>query len=96
MEIALQKLKKEASIVANEYSSIESYAAEKHRTGRSESREWNSEYDEKYPDYSRSASRNELYFKENPYKLSKSTLNLDYPQVTRGATSAMKKIYFYE
>lgn len=96
IELALQKLKKEANVMANEYSIVESAAAEKHRTGRSESRGWNSEYEDRYPDHSRSASRNELYYKENPYRMHKSTLNVDYPMVKRGPSAGKKKIFFYE
>lgn len=81
--------------MANDYSLVESEVAYKHRNERSESRGWNSEYEERYPDYSRSASRNELYFKENPYRLNKSTLIADYPTVRRGSANK-KKIYFYE
>ena len=82
--------------MANEYSVVESVSAEKFRNGRSESRVWNSEYEERYPDYSRSASRDELYFKESPYRLSKSTLNMEYPVLKRGASAGAKKIYIYE
>jgi len=96
MELALQNLKKQANLVANEYSVLESVSSEKFRNERSESRAWNSEYDDRYPDYSRSASREELYYKERPHGLSKSTLNIDYPVLKRGASAGAKKIYFYE
>ncbi len=96
MELALQNLKKQANLMANEYSVLESASADKFRNERSESRGWNSEYEDRYPDYSRSASREELYFKERPYGLSKSTLNVDYPVLKRGSNAGAKKIYFYE
>ena len=35
---------------------------------------WNSEYGEKYPDYSRSPSRNDIYMNKNPYRINKSSL----------------------
>lgn len=82
--------------MANEYSAIESNAAEFHHHGRSESRVWNSEYGEKYPDYSRSPSRNEIYMAKNPYRLNKSSLISNYPQLRRGPKSAARKVYYVE
>ena len=46
MEIVLTKLKKDANQIANEFNSFETQLVEK---SRSDSRAWNSEYDEKYP-----------------------------------------------
>jgi hypothetical protein len=95
LELTLHKLKKEASRIANEYSTIESKVAEQFHTGRSESRAWNSEYDSNFPDYSKYiALQSDLYHRENPYKLSKSQLVLNYPPLRRGPRSASKKVYY--
>jgi hypothetical protein len=94
--LTLHKLKRDAVTVANEYSCVESAVADQFHNYRSESRAWNSEYDEKYPDYSRSSSRNELYFTPNPNRLSKSTLVTDHPQLRRGPKSAKVKIFYNE
>ena len=40
VELTLNKLKKEANSLANEYSAVESIAAERFHTGRSDSRLW--------------------------------------------------------
>lgn len=82
--------------MANEYSAIESHVAEKFHTGRSDSRAWNSEYLEKYPDHSRSPSKNEIYMAKNPYRLNKSSLITNYPPLRRGPKSAIKKVYYLE
>ena len=94
LELTLQRLKKDAYKMANEYSTLHSKAAEHYHTGRSESRAWASEYDEKYPDYTKSGLKKEFYNKENPYKLAKSSLVLNYPPLKRGPRSASKKIYY--
>ena len=96
VELTLHKLKKDATLIANEYSAVESEAAEHFHTGRSDSRAWNSEYDDKYPDYSSSALKKELYFTQNPNRLSKSTLVLNNPQLRRGPKSAKAKIFYNE
>lgn len=80
--------------MANEYSAIESHVAEKYHTGRSDSKGWRSEYLEKYPDYSRSPSRNEIYMTQNPYRLNKSTLVGNYASLRRGPKSAIRKVYY--
>lgn len=94
LELTLQKLKKDASRLANEYSLIESRMAEKFLTGRSDSKSWHSEYDDRYPDYSKTALNKDIYFKEKPYRLTKSQLVLNYPPLKRGPRSASKKIYY--
>ena len=98
MELTLQKLKRQANLIANEYSAVESQAAERFHTGRSESRSWNSEYDEKYPDYtkSRGVVRNDLYRSKSPFAINKSPLSMNQPQLRRGPKSAMKKIYYMQ
>jgi hypothetical protein len=71
--------------------------AEHFQTGWSESRAWNSEYDDRYPDYSKSALlKKDLYHTDNPYKLAKSQLILNYPPLKRGPSSAIAKIYFQQ
>lgn len=92
----MHKLKKDAISIANEYSAVECETAEHFHNYRSESRAWNSEYDEKYPDYSRSSSRNELYFKPNPNRLSKSTLVNNYPPLKRGPKSEKMRVFYNE
>lgn len=82
--------------MANEYSAIESHAAEKHHTGRSDSKNWRSEYLEKYPDYTRSPSGNDIYMVKNPYRLSKSSLIGNYPPLKRGPKSALRKVYYMD
>lgn len=95
LELTLQKLKRDAMHIANEYSAVDSEVADHFHNRRSESRVWNSEYDEKYPDHSRSASRNELYFTPNPNRMSKSSLANDQPSfLKRGPRSAKAKIYY--
>ena len=96
VELTLNKLKKDAIYAANEYSAVESEVADQFHNRRSESRAWNSEYEEKYPDYTRSSSRNELYFTANPNRLSKSTLTSDHPQLRRGPRSAKARIFYNE
>lgn len=96
LELTLHKLKKEASSVANEYSVIDSRAAEHFQNFRSDSRAWNSEYDEKYPDYSKSILKKDLYFQANPNRLTKSSLISSYAPLKRGPRSAKKKIYYLE
>ena len=96
LELSLHRLKKEAKLLANEYSAIESKTAEHFHSGMSDSRAWSSETREKYPDYTASEQRNQLYNKENPYRLQKSSLIINYPPLKRGPKSAKKRIYFYE
>lgn len=94
LELTLHKLKKEANSVANEYSAVESNVAEHFQTGRSDSRAWSSEYCDKYPDYTRSVLNKQIYYSDNPNRLSKSTLVLNHPELRRGPRSAKKKIYY--
>ena len=104
IELTLQKLKKNAFSIANEYSTIESQVAKHHLTGRSDSRAWNSEYDEKYPDYTKSEQNKKVYYSKSPNRLQKSTLMDDYPALRtllrnfdalkRGPRSAKSKIYY--
>ena len=82
--------------MANEYSAIESNSAEKFHTGRSDSRAWNSEYGEKYPDYSRSPSRNDIYMNKNPYRINKSSLVGNFQPLRRGPKTQTKKVYYVE
>ncbi len=95
IELTLHKLKKEAALIANEYSLVESNVAEHIQNGgRSDSRAWNSEYDDKYPDYSASIYKKDIYLTQNPNRLSKSTLVNQNPQIRRGPHSAKAKIYY--
>lgn len=92
----MHKLKKDASHIANEYSAVESQLANKSNTYRSDSRAWNSEYDENFADYSKTALKKELYMQINPNRLTKSSLisNIQNP-MSRGPKLA-KKIYYLE
>lgn len=95
IELKLQKLKKDAATIANEYSLVESNVAEHFNNGgRSDSRLWNSEYDEKYPDYTTSIYKKDIYFTQNPNRLSKSSLVNQNPEIRRGPRSAKSKIYY--
>ncbi|RNA43037.1 hypothetical protein BpHYR1_042901 [Brachionus plicatilis] len=96
LELTLHKLKKDAGFVANEYSAVESQVANKFNNNRSDSRVWNSEYDENFADYSKSALRKELYMQINPNRLTKSSLisNIQNP-LNRGPNMA-KKIYYLD
>ncbi|CAF0894972.1 unnamed protein product [Brachionus calyciflorus] len=91
LELTLQKLKKDASSIANEYSAIESHVANRFNNLRSDSRSWNSEYDENYPDYSKSGYKKDLYFHTNPNRLTKSSLisNISNP-LKRGSRDIIR------
>jgi hypothetical protein len=73
--LTLQRLKRDANILANEYSALETKSAYESR--RSDSRAWNSEYDEKFIDYN---SNNKVYPNENQndHRMLKSPLVNNY------------------
>ena len=87
-ELKMIRLKKNATQTANEFNSLE---LNKSDNFRSESREWNSEYDEKYQDYSQTRSRYELYLSEKPNRLTKSTLLASQPLIRGGSESARQR-----
>jgi hypothetical protein len=96
LELTLQQLKKDAAKIANEYSLVESHVADHFNNGgRSDSRAWNSEYDEKYPDYTTSVYKKDIYLTQNPNRLTKSSLVNPNPQIRRGPRSAKSKIYYW-
>ena len=77
IELTLHRLKRDAALLANEYNAVEQSLSDPLQ--RSDSRGWNSEYDEKYPDYSRTGARYELYLAEKPNRLTKSSLAVSKP-----------------
>lgn len=82
--------------MANEYSAVESQLAHKYNNNRSDSRAWNSEYDENFADYSKTPMKKELYMQMNPNRLTKSSLISNIQNPLNRGPNMPKKIYYLD
>lgn len=77
----MQRLRKDATEIANVILANESKALDRFR---SDSKDWTSEYGERYPDYTKTGKKRDLYFSLNPNKLRKSAFSAQQPNADAG------------
>lgn len=88
----MQRIKKDATLVANEYLAAETKSLDRFR---SDSRDWHTEYDQKYWDYTKSGQKQDLYFSLNPNRLKKSALLSEQQDLASKRGDAKKHNSYY-
>lgn len=70
-ELKMQRMRREATVLANEYLAGETKSLDRFH---SDSRDWASEYEQRFSDHSKAGRKRDLYYSLNPNKLKKSPL----------------------